>query len=93
MVPLCSSRGVEAHQYARLQNGGGFLYFHQVAILQRLDEIRLHIGVGLVGNFPSTETLSWRTFSVTFSNTSSMQSCGVAAVFHSGQGLIHPAGS
>ena len=28
------------------------MYFHQVAILQRLDEIRLHIGVGLAGSFP-----------------------------------------
>ena len=28
------------------------MYFHQVAILQRLDEIGLHIGVGLAGSFP-----------------------------------------
>ena len=50
--PTLFQQGVESHQHTGLQDGGGFLYFHQVAILQRLDEIGLHIGVGLAGSFP-----------------------------------------
>ena len=40
-------QGVQTDQHARLGNDGRFLDLDHVAVLQSLDEIRLHIGVGL----------------------------------------------
>ena len=66
------------------------MYFHQVAILQRLDEICLHIGVGLVLSFPFHGNAELaHLFGDLFQHQLHAVLRGGSLVFHSCQGQVH----
>ena len=84
-------KGVQTNQHTGLGNDGRLLNFHQVSVLQCLDKISLHIGVGLTGTgfFLSRLTQRLDLFCDHIHNNGHAVTGCCIIVRHSGQSLEH----